>query len=159
MKKIWVFLLFVLSMTSFPAQQNYRETLSTLVKNSENGFADILGPKISDSEFGSKIYDSKIKLGIGNEYFEQIKNAEKPFYVLHCEYFLAQNLEKEVEEFISSSFPASVYNIKAEKSEILDSSYIDVFEKGSSVPVFSVIVEVDPKMVTNYTIHIYSRQK
>lgn len=157
MKKKLLLLFFSFLITLFNAQENYQETFTALVKNSENGFADILGSKISDSESGSAIYDSKIKLGIGTEYFEQIKGSNKPIFTLVCEYFLAQNLEKEVEEFIRSNFPASKYLIKSEKSEILDSSFIDVFEKDATVPIFTVTVEVTPKMVANLTINIYSK--
>lgn len=154
MKKIICSLFFSLITLVLNAQQENETLLLSIFQNAENDFANIIGPKISDSK---EEYDSKVKLGIGNEYIEKTKNGKGAIYVLTSEYFKIEDFEKTVESFINANFSASKFNIKSEKSEFTEDSYVEVFEKNGKIPLFAVAVEITPKLATNYVIKIYGK--
>lgn len=106
-----IFILFTFLSLSFAnAQKNYQETLTSLVKNSENDFVDILGEKKGEED-ESVYFSSKIKFNIGEEFILQSIQTKASIYVLSADYQMAKDLEREIKKFIIRHYSKTPYRI------------------------------------------------
>lgn len=106
-----IFILFTfLTFSSFNAQKNYQETLSVLMKNSENDFVQIMGEKKGEED-DAIYFDSTVKLNIGYEFIAQSIQTKASMYVLSADYPAVKDLEKETQKFIRKHYSKSPYSI------------------------------------------------
>jgi hypothetical protein len=159
MKKfIFTFLLSFIAL-NISAQQDYKSTLTSLLKHSETNFSRITGSLI-ETEENIETYEPKIKLGVGNEYIGKEKNSKVTFYTCTSTYknLDSKNLERSAEDFIDDNFPNSKYFRETEDLGYNGSYYKTIiYEKSDKevhYPVFIIELVSDININTELTIVI-----
>lgn len=157
MKKLGLLLTMLFAAVSINAQ-DFKATLTSLTKNSETDFVSIMGTKSSfTGKNGTVFYDSKLKLGVGNEFISKKENDKAAIYTLSSEYVKAKELEKAVNDFVYSYFPASKYDIEVEKYEFYGTYFLEVFEKKAAFPFLEISLDIDKDLTSIYSITLYSK--
>lgn len=116
MKPILFILFAFLSISFAKAQKNHQETLSALMTNSENDFANILGEKQGEED-DTIYFGSTVKFNTGYEFIAQSIQTKAAIYVLSADYPAAKDLEKEIKKFIRAHYSKSPYSVTEKKNE------------------------------------------
>ena len=97
------------------AQEDYKSKLSTLFKNSKTNFSKIKGNEIESEN--EKRYESKITLGVGEEYIEKSNDPDNQHAYYNISKYKEDEskvLEDKVLEFMEENFPSPKYVIQTE---------------------------------------------
>ncbi|WP_379963349.1 hypothetical protein [Epilithonimonas sp. UC225_85] len=142
----------------FANAQDYKAKLTSLMKNSETDFVNIIGNTSTfKGKDGYQVYDSKLKMGVGKEFISKKDTEKAAVYTLYSEYKDAKELEKAVNEFVNSYFPASKYDIEVEKDDLFGTYFMEVFEKKAAMPFLEISLDLEKDFFTSYTITLYSK--
>jgi len=160
MKNILLSILLFVATSPVFAQSNIKANLTALLKHAETDFVNITGDiDKTISIKGYQFYDSKMKLGIGNESIVKKENEKGATYNIDVEYKNAKELETSAEELIKTYFDASKYDVKESEGADFETYTIEVLPKGTALPVLEMYTDFYDDLSFHLVINIYGYSK